>query len=234
MARKDSFGDWQRFLDRHGGWQSDRASRNTIENRLKRFGVADADLDTTLVALSVGHALLLAGVGWSSPSAGPGGKAAAARGAQWRLAMAWGGFESSIKACTGTIEGTRFPHKALKAFVSALSFAEDSVPELRRPKKTALMEKWLSSYDSGTLRFLHVGVDDKKTLEAWIRGDKGTAGDLASQIHLARILRNATVHGALSATKVQQLGLVEPLQSLVELIAQVDQKLFAVLAAEDE
>jgi hypothetical protein len=42
------------------------------------------------------------------------------------------------------------------------------------------------------------------------------------------------VHRAQSATKVHQFRLVEPLQSLVELMAQVDQLLFAVRAAEDE
>ena len=234
MVKMNTFRDWQAVLNENAEWQRSDEARAAIVGRLGRLGPGQRDLNVALTALSVGHAMVRAASDWESPIAGAGGKAAAARGTQWRFAMAWAGFEKLLKAGTNTVEASHFPHGKVGDFVSALRFPEGAIPPLRSPKKKGqLFQEWVNSIDAAALRFLHIDARDEERLKNWFREEDGQGADLSSQIHLARALRNATVHGALSATKVQQLGLVAPLNALVDMMTAVDRQLFAVLAADD-
>jgi hypothetical protein len=149
----------------------------------------------------------------------PNPSTANARGIQWQLVMAYGGFESVTKTLMNLREnksGLTLAH--VEYFTSKCNNLPPYIP-LEAPDTTRKnLDKWLTK-SSGTgkelLDFLGVERGDRNQIKDWLV-NSNQIEDWANATMLAKALRNTTAHGALSPTKVEEWGLKPAMKILVK------------------
>jgi hypothetical protein len=140
---------------------------------------------------------------------------------QWRLVMGYAGFEVFAKACLRKRENEglgRDDFTRLLADCRLPSFYLD------QPLLNAKTSNWLSREGDGDPidvlgAFLRLGGIHKDFLHEWFKGR--VIETHLEAIHLAKVLRNATVHGVLSPTKCHGLGLTDALKALPKAIDEI-------------
>jgi hypothetical protein len=178
-------------------------------------------LDLILDLLFRAVPLLQAGVAWEQPSAGlrPGqsSSTASARGAQWRLVMSWAGFELLVKALLAAprFVGVRQQDFAgIPAPCTLPAFTPIASPAI----SASVQERWFptptSSETHPALQFLGLKPRGTKTIADWLVHHQPIQ-TWAAGLSLAKSLRDATAHGALSASKVKEWKLQKPLERLL-------------------
>lgn len=222
------------FLDQHGipfprCGKAQAASPDgcrELHRRLQHFSdkhvVTPDYLQTVLVTLSKGKHLVEAALDWEEPVAGSNNTTSSnltsrARGEQWRLVMAYGGFETVRDALLPVQH--RFPCYADQAqhFVHCCDLPAYE-PLLSPDRDCARLVEWLEAEvawgQSAIARFLGLQNGDAKTFHRWIEGSAVDAWHVA--IQLGKALRNVTAHGSLSASKVHQWRLRTAFQRLTD------------------
>ena len=199
---------------------------NNIHQRLLCFNenhLTDSDyIDDVIQSLSRGFYLTKSAVQWHEPAIGHSldrnpNNTHKARGVQWRLVMAYGGFETSTKTLLKMGRGGLSP-VALRSFTSKCSLP--TYTPLPSPKIARVnLDKWLKKLPvtptdkTPLIDFLSLESGDAQVVEAWIVQSAEVAS-WTDAVRLAKALRNATAHGALSATKVKQWGLENAILTL--------------------
>lgn len=178
--------------------------------------------DQLFYSVTRGQALLDQAVGWwkvgpgefsDPPCVGKPGPTAPLRGLQWRLCIAWAGFETWLGGLLAT-ENARMDAGSLARWSKGLPKFE----AIAAPKAGKGVSRWMEEEGGdAVLDFLGVNKTDRETLKQWLL--KGEAIlEWTDMALLAKALRNATVHGALSATATQELGLRDVLEKLPTLL----------------
>ncbi len=142
---------------------------------------------------------------WTRPEVGPGSeKSRRARGQQWRLVMAYAGFEILAKSLQGNFAVQGGP--GVERFLGHLgdfSHREVPIPAGRRIPK--------GKTPADMLDFLRTHKGDRLLLEAWMDSaglhEKFIAWPRINGISLARVMRNLTAHGILSASLARRLNI---------------------------
>jgi hypothetical protein len=200
-------------------WSCNEAKCKNIHQRLLYFNeshLADSDyIDDVVQSLSRGFYLTKSAVQWHEPTIGRNldGKpnnTQKARGVQWRLVMAYGGFETTTKTLLKMGRGGLSPG-ALRDFTNKCSLP--TYTPLPSPKVARVnLDKWLNkppatpTGQTALIDFLSLEHGDAQIVEAWMV-QAAKVSSWTDAVRLAKALRNATAHGALSATKVKQWGL---------------------------
>ncbi len=169
-------------------------------------------LQSVLIALSKGKHLVEAALAWEQPRAGPSGTAASdrtnrARGEQWRLVMAYGGFETVLESLIPDQCGS-FDGRVRRITDCCALPPYDPLPSPSRQR--AELNRWLGVEEPDDehpiVLFLKLQNGALHSFSRWVV--EGHTIDVWSQaVQLAKALRHATAHGALSASKVNQWGL---------------------------
>lgn len=204
----------------------DQTKCNNIHQRLLYFNeshLADSDyIDDVIQSLSRGFYLTKSAVQWHEPAIGHSvdgnhNNTQKARGVQWRLVMAYGGFETTTKTLLKMGRGGLTP-KALRDFTHKCSLP--TYTPLLSPKiARANLDKWLKKSpttrtgQTALIDFLSLECGDAQIVEAWIV-ESADVSSWTEAVRLAKAIRNATAHGALSATKVKQWGLENAILTL--------------------
>jgi hypothetical protein len=190
----------------------DEASEANVEQAL---GKGEESLDYRLEAMTRGYALLRAGfldfnprLGRAETAKGAHSKTDELRGVQWRLVLAVAGFEIFLRGRLGIEKPI---YKLVELGLKHVALAAPLPVERRSPAHSgtmleALLELPEPSKGPGLAKFLGLNAPAEKTFKDWLCGRGDTAGWQA-HVSLATALRNATAHGALSATRVHRLGL---------------------------
>jgi hypothetical protein len=212
--------------------------RREVRARLGRFCDRHPDdpehLETVLGCLSRGKHLIEAAVRWEAPVAGPrpdsdGTATDRGRGEQFRLVMAHGGLETFLEALMLLQDRTR-REETIRAFLDRCSLPPYEPLDPPHRELTELL-KWLS-FEEGRqplTAFLKLNPTDTVTLRTWLV--EGTpVADWGGALKLARVLRNCTVHGSLSASKVCRWGLRPAFGALSENIGAITAAALHVLA----
>jgi hypothetical protein len=155
---------------------------------------------------------------WSHPQVGPGAKnTKLARGQQWRLVMAYSVLEVMAKALQGNFANQGGP--GVRKFVTYLGGnASDPIqlPACKQSRKSKPPEDLLD--------FLRAQNSDRKLLQKWIlpltHGEAEPVWQRSEAIELARIIRNLTAHGILSATVATRMNIPELCSSLTNTITE--------------
>jgi outer membrane protein assembly factor BamB len=173
-----------------------------------------------------GHELIAQARSWVEPSIGS-GKTATARGAQWRLVMAYGGFELLAKSLAGA-KDRGLDDKAVDLLIGklALPVFEPLAPP---PIEKSTLKEWMDEEDaSDVLDFLKMDKGDRNRFDAWLAKQKALT-TWTDALLLAKAFRNATAHGALSPRQLEEWKLGEGVSRLTEEIFRVDEAVFDVL-----
>jgi len=218
---------WRDICEAFGfneSWLCDQTRCNNIQQKLLHFShshLVDPDhIDDVIQALSRGLYLTKSAVQWHEPAAGhhstvkPNGTDKA-RGAQWRLVMTYGGFETTIKTLLNTGKRSLNP-TTIQEFIDKCNLP-NYAPLMSPNSARVNLEKWLKKPSrqkkSALADFLSLDNGDQKIIEVWIV-ESTPISNWADAVRLAKALRNATAHGALSATKIKEWGLQNTLLTL--------------------
>lgn len=160
---------------------------------------------------------------WSHPEVGAGAPATmAARGRQWRLVMAYGGFEILAKALMCHFKESGAPH--VSHFVE---LAEKRCPTVRNLQHPLPVIKPVSVKTLTTARSLmHDGKPDAQRWADWLDGSNTTVTAIEA-VHLARVVRNLSAHGVLSPDLATRLGVSTLSDALVAALVKVADEVIA-------
>jgi hypothetical protein len=190
-----------------------------IATCVRSFGVAECAQPRRVVqGVGSGLRLIENAQKWSGPHVGPGAETTKlARGQQWRLVMAYSGLEVMAKSLQGNF--TTQDRPGVRRFVSCLGEYGSEAIQLPRCKQSPRGKP-----PEDLLDFLRAQNSDRKLLERWIVPpyyEEGESGWQRSEaIELARIIRNLTAHGILSATVAIRMNIPELCSSLTNTITE--------------
>jgi len=221
---------WQVFGE-YDSWKSDAAKCQNIHQKLLHFNKNHSDdsdhIDNVIQSLSKGYYLIKSGLEWHEPVVGHNSidkltDTHKARGLQWRLVMAYGGFETITKTLLKSATRSLNP-ETIQIFTDKCTLPNYN--SLTPPDSTRVkLEKWLEkpslSKKTALANFLGLENGDCKIIEDWIV-QSNSISTWVDAARLAKALRNATAHGALSATKVHQWGLQKPLLTLSDNLGEI-------------
>lgn len=227
---EDAWRDLWRVFGTRESWTADEAKCKDIQQRLSHFNSlhsSDPDSINNLIGgLSRGFYLMKSALEWQEPAAGHNSTEKPndthkARGIQWRLVMAYSGFETVTN--TLLINEKYLTPNTIKDFTEKCSLPDYCL--LNSPAATrGNLEKWLNKPSlekkSALADFLSLENGDKTIIEEWIV--KSTpVSTWVDAVRLTKAIRNATAHGALSPTKVNQWGLQKPLLTLSDNLGEI-------------
>lgn len=151
-----------------------------------------------------GATLLKHAMEWGDPSVGGGGKLDSIRGMQWRLVMAYSGYEQIENAIFGEKCHSKTSRKNALARIQLKHRLPGPVPSQR-----ALDRIEQSDPAAGNLfDFLDIKKNKRDRFRDWLLGgtdDEPCATERA--VFISAQLRHLVAHGALSADRTKKLGL---------------------------
>jgi hypothetical protein len=219
---------WRQLWQFFGSYETcinDQAKCKDIQQRLSYFDSCHSDkpdsIEDVIQALSRGFYLIKSGLEWQDPAAGHNSTEQPndthkARGAQWRLVMTYNGFEMITKTLLLKTDRGGLRQETIQDFTVKCNLQNYhllSSPDTTRVNLEKWLKKALCENKSAIADFLSLENGDKTIMEEWIV--KSTpVSSWTEAARLAKALRNATAHGALSASKVKQWGLQKPLLTL--------------------
>lgn len=152
-----------------------------------------------------GYTLIRNAEKWSTAQAGAGSeKCRFARGQQWRLAMAYAGLEILAKSLQGNFVTQGGPGVSnLLSLLRDHGIEEVPLPVGKAPPKGKSSEELLD--------FLRTHKQDRIVMEQWLGthslGQTTSIWPRKDVFQLARVIRNLTAHGILSASLADRLNI---------------------------
>ncbi|MGV0108494.1 RiboL-PSP-HEPN domain-containing protein [Nostoc sp. DSM 114167] len=224
---------WQ-FIGSYESCINDPAKCKHIHQKLSHFNQTHSDnsdhIYDVIQGLSKGFYLIKSGLEWQEPAVGHSSvdkpnDTHKARGIQWRLVMTWGGFETITKTLLLKKSNGGLKTENIKSFTVKCDLLNNYNPLNPPDSRRVNLEKWLNINTSipgksALADFLSLGNGDQEIIENWIVKSQPIS-NWVEAVRLAKALRNATAHGALSATKVKEWGLQKPLLTLSENLAEI-------------
>ncbi len=207
-------------------WWSDDYKCHKIQEKLSNFNPehekTSEHIDLVYKVLSRGVNLTQAAIDWEHPAIGSEinltGKA---RGIQWRLVIAYSGFEITTKGLINKLEGQ--PNKNdFKSLINKCQSNLSNYSPLNPPASDSSksLEKWLSKEEKPMGYFLGLKHKDIKVFEDWMV-ESHPIQSWEDALLLARAFRNCTTHGFLVPRKVQDWKLKPIFKVLTENLAEI-------------
>lgn len=167
-------------------------------------GTSEVSPEKVIQGVGRGYTLIRNAEKWSAAQAGAGSdKCRFARGQQWRLAMAYAGLEILAKSLQGNFATQGGPSVSnLLSFLRDHGIEEIPLPVGKAPPKGKSSEELLD--------FLRTHKQDRAVMEQWLgthsSGQKTSMCSRKDALQLARVIRNLTAHGILSASLADRLN----------------------------
>ncbi|MEG4407189.1 hypothetical protein [Microcoleus sp. MON2_D5] len=212
-------------LEPDKSWLTDAAKRDCIQQKLFYFNSkhdnSPEHIDRFIKALSRGQALVQAAIEWQHPAIGQSETRSVndkLRGHQWKLVIAYSGFEIASKA----LMMDKWERQVEKGMYE--KFLEKCVlPEyqpIEPPKGKPKLTNWLNKEDGALATFLGLTSGDKKAIDRWLVQSQ-SVDSWFEAYKLAKALRNASAHGFLLPTKIREWGLKDGFLRLTDDLAKI-------------
>jgi hypothetical protein len=225
---KTAWDDTWQIFEPDNSWKDDKAKCKNIQQKISHFDPNHLEnpehIDKVIKALTRGVSLTQSAIDWQNPAIGQKQtrtKKDKLRGIQWRLVIAYSGFEIMTKALMNHFQRSNSP-EVIQNFIKKSSLPNYKPlvsPSIAANKKPNL-EKWLSKEEKAIADFLGVTAGDAKIIEHWIVKSH-TVSSWEEAVKIAKALRNASAHGFLLPTKVEQWGLKLGLTTLADNLAEI-------------
>lgn len=229
---------WSQLLQSLGGygsWRENAELCRNLHNKLSHFSSKHVNtaehMEVVLYSLSRGYWLMEAAMEWEKPYAGKEPTSAQSvsvlRGLQLRLAMAYNAFELIAMALMQP-DRTLSP-EIIGSFVQKCQLRASADPISPPNKNRAVLKQWLDGSaiarkkgeeGEALLEFLGLKRGDRTLFQSWVLAEI-PVNNWDRRILLAKALRNMSAHGALSASKVGELGLRQAFEVLPESLSEV-------------
>ncbi|MEG4520927.1 MULTISPECIES: hypothetical protein [unclassified Microcoleus] len=212
-------------LEPDKSWLTDAAKRDCIQKKLFYFNSQHSNspehIDRLIKALSPGQALVQAAIEWQHPAIGQSETCSVndkLRGHQWRLVIAYSGFEIASKALMMDKWNRQVEKEMYERFLEKC-FLPDYKP-IEPPRGKPKLAKWLNKEDGALASFLRVTSGDKKAIDRWLVQSQ-SVDSWCEAYKLAKALRNASAHGFLLPTKIHDWGLKNGFLRLTDDLAKI-------------
>lgn len=173
-----------------------------------------------------GATLLKHALEWSDPMVGRGGKLDSIRGMQWRLVIAYSGYEQIENAIFGE---KCHPKTARKNAISRIQLKHRLPgPVLTQRALERIEERDQEAAD--LCGFLGIHKNKCNRFSAWLLGrtsDEPCATERA--VFISAQLRHLVAHGALSADRTKKLGLETAFEAAPSLLDEIAGRLLEIL-----
>jgi hypothetical protein len=216
---------WEQVLQPDNSWK-DNPKCGEIHQKLIHFNTTHSDnpehIDKVIKCIIRGVRLTEEAINWYEPSIG--GKKRTvyhkSRGVQWRLVIAYIGFEITTKAFMNNFDGV-LKSDIIETFIKLSDLPSyDPLTSPNADKKENL-KKWLEKDEDAIAEFLGIiSKKDKILIKNWI-AKSISISSWEEAVQLARTLRNASAHGFLSAKKVQDWQLKPGLSILADNLGEI-------------
>lgn len=203
---KDFVSGLRRFIPENTEfWNSLNASgksREDYENKL----LDPKTIATRAAAINRGARLVYSAASWDRPSVGPKEKASASRGQQWRAAMAWVGAELLFDSLFPRGYGSAA--EAISEWCRLLGCGDlESAIAVPGGFRNSTTVRGLWQEELEILDFLGIRDGKPRTILNNWWGHRKPVGTYVDAMMVARSLRDITLHGLMSANRVQRFGL---------------------------
>ncbi|MEG4353740.1 hypothetical protein QUA74_29150 [Microcoleus sp. LAD1_D3] len=225
---EDLNGAWKdvwNVLEPKKSWLTDAAKCDCIQKKLSYFnshhGNSSQHIDRVIKALSRGKGLVQAAIEWQNPAIGQSETRSVndkLRGHQWRLVIAYTGFEIASKALMMD-KWDRQVEKGMYERFLEKCVLPDYKP-IEPPRGKPKLEKWLDKEEGALAEFLGVTSGDRKAIDRWLVQSQSVDSWLEAY-KLAKALRNASAHGFLLPTKIHDWGLKNGFLRLTDDLAKI-------------
>ena len=210
---RNAWNDVWDIFEPDNSWKDDQSKRALIKQKLVYFSRQHSEdvehIDKVIKAVTRGVALTQAAVDWKYPTIGDEsferkkGRTAheKLRGVQWRLVIAYSGFEITAKGLMNHFDRGTKP-EIIQDFINKCKLPSYQKLEPPTPKEKSNLEKWLNREYEALAEFLGVTAGDAKIIKSWLVNSQAIC-NWEEAFKLAKALRNSTAHGFLLPTKVQ-------------------------------
>ncbi len=228
---RSAWSDVWNIFEPDNSWKYDQSKRALIKQKLVYFSEKHSEdvehIDKAIKAITRGVALTQAAVDWKHPTIGDEscyrkkGRTTheKLRGVQWRLVIAYSGFEIAAKGLMNHFERGTKP-EIIQDFIHKCNLPSYQKLEPPTPKEKSNLEKWLSKEDEAIAEFLGVTSGDQTNINQWLVKSQAVC-DWEEAFKLAKALRNTTAHGFLQPTKVGKWKLKNSLRILADNLAEI-------------
>jgi hypothetical protein len=206
-------------------WLTDAAKCDCIQKKLSYFnsqhGNSPEHIDQFIKALSRGTALVQAAIEWQNPAIGQSETRSVndkLRGHQWRLVIAYSGFEIASKALMMDKWNRQVEKGMYEKFLEKCVLPDYKPREPPRGKPK--LAKWLNKEEGALATFLGLTSGDKKAIDRWLVQSQ-SVDSWCEAYKLAKALRNASAHGFLLPTKIREWGLKDGFLRLTDDLAKI-------------
>jgi hypothetical protein len=225
---EDLNGAWKdvwNVLEPDKSWLTDAAKCDCIQKKLSYFnsehGNSSQHIDRVIKALSRGKALVQAAIEWQNPAIGQSETRSVnhkLRGHQWKLVIAYSGFEIVSKALMMDKWKRQVEKEMYERFLEkcVLPDYEPIEPPTDKPK----LAKWLNKEERALAEFLGVTSGDRKAIDRWLVQSQ-SVDSWCEAYKLAKALRNASAHGFLLPTNIHDWGLKNGFLRLTDDLAKI-------------
>lgn len=182
-------------------------------------------------ALARGKELLSSALAWETPLVGKSdSRSSGERGLQWRAVIAWSGLEQILRELIPTMR--RSDLDSLVATLELPLYRPLDPPRAELASLRSWREGDTGDDEHGINGFLQAeSQETRRTLRSWLIAGRPQETWTDSLV-LTKVLRHVTAHGALSASKVRQWGLIPVFSRLIPETGIVAAALFRKMAAE--
>ncbi|MFM7405229.1 MAG: hypothetical protein ACKO3K_00795 [Cuspidothrix sp.] len=215
---------WNNVLKPDNSWK-DNSKCNKIYQKILHFNPNHPNtiehIDKVIKCVTRGVRLTEEAINWYEPAIADTpkrGEIDKIRGVQWRLVIAYSGFEITTKALMNNFE--RGKPLDIPNFIKMCSLPSYNPLDTPNPKRKDNLDKWLAKDQNAIAEFLSVTAGDKKIIERWII-KANSISSWEDAVKLAKALRNASAHGFLSAKKVQDWQLKPGLSILADNLGEI-------------
>lgn len=210
----------------NNSWLTNRGKCQTLQRKLSYFNADHKDhpkhIDQVYQFLNRGVNLTQAAIDWENPAicGSPYTETGKLRGVQWRLVIAYSGFEITTRALINDFKNRRLKLRVLKLMMDKCHLPQYSPlhPPIFEDHNT--IEKWLSREDKAIVQFLGLGGEDAQVIKRWML-EFSPIQKWKDAFNLAKAFRNTITHGFLVPSQVQEWKLEPSLNVLTENLAEI-------------
>ncbi|MGB3534537.1 MAG: hypothetical protein WBA13_13610 [Microcoleaceae cyanobacterium] len=210
----------------NNSWWIDQGKCKIIQKKLAYFNSnhnsRPEHIDRVYKFISRGISLTQAAIDWENPAicGYPRSNTGKNRGIQWKLVIAYSGFEITTKGLMNYFENQSIKISIFKDLLKKCKLPNYSLLNSPTLEDSKNLEKWLSREETAIANFLGLGREDAKIIKRWIvQGDP--IDNWKDAFLLTKAFRNTTTHGFLVPSKVIDWKLKDSLQVLTNNLAEI-------------
>lgn len=214
----------------NNSWLTDQAKCKTIQKKLSYFNNSHNSrpehIDQVYKFLSRGVNLTQAAIDWENPaicrthSSDTARKTGKNRGRQWKLVIAYSGFEIATKGLMNCYKDKSIKPLTFQKIIDQCDLPRYSPLVHPGSDNSKNLEKWLIREELAMGKFLGLSGKDAEIIQHWMVKSR-PVDNWTDAFKLAKAFRNTTTHGFLVPSKVRDWKLKDSLTVLTENLAEM-------------